>query len=60
MRNIFSMHKNTLSIYGIEEAGDAVWGTALGGQPCEHQLLFLLDLQKRLSAKGEYDSFCDY
>jgi len=54
------MHKNTLSIYGIEEAGDAVWGTALGGQPCEHQLLFLLDLQKRLSAKGEYDSFCDY
>lgn len=58
MRDIFSMHKNTLSIYGIEEPGDAVQGSALGGHPCQYQLLFL-DLQKRLSAEGEYDSFCD-
>lgn len=54
------MHKNMLSIFGIEEPWDAVWGTALGGHPCQYQLLFLPDLQKRLSAKGEYDSFCDY
>lgn len=53
------MHKNTLSIYGIEEPGDAVRGAALGGHPCQYQLLFFLDLQKRLSAEGEYDSFCD-